>query len=336
MSEGLHVSELRYPADGSVLSVDEFVVEAGEHLVLFGPNGAGKTTLLRLLAGTLEGGPPGVDASYLPQRPYMFRGSLRRTMALGLSSDEAESAMAIAGDFGVGGLLDSDANQVSGGERQRAMLAAVLARRADVVLLDEPLAALDVRDRDRVASGIAAALAGRTAVIASHDRESVAILGDRLAVLIDGAVRQSGPVGAVFATPEDGDVAATLGVANILDGTVEAVAGPMIDVRCGPILVHALGDQPQGTAVKVVFGAEAVGVFSQTVPTGSPPNEWQGEVSSIRPVGRLVDVVVDCGVPVAALVTPGALDAMALAPGDPVSLSVKATAVRVVTAAVTS
>ena len=87
-------------------------MEAGEHLVLFGPNGAGKTTLLRLLAGTLEGGPPGVDASYLPQRPYMFRGSLRRTMALGLSSDAAESAMAIAGDFGVGGLLDSDANQV--------------------------------------------------------------------------------------------------------------------------------------------------------------------------------------------------------------------------------
>lgn len=330
MPEPIRIADLRYPADGSVVHVDHLEVAPGARLVIFGPNGSGKTSLLRLLAGTLPGGPH-LDAAYLLQRPYLFRGSAAHNLTLGLSGSEAERARQLAADLGVERRLSADVRTLSGGERQRVALAAVLAREAPVVLLDEPLAPLDLRDRDDMAEAIAAAMVDKTAVIVSHDRESVATLGDRVAVMIDGAVRQVGDVGEVFTTPADDEVAAVVGVANVLSGIVASGDGSLVDVTCGPVTIRGLGDQAAGVAVKVLFGAETVGVFRGEPPAGSPRNVWGGTVSAIRPVGRLREIVVDCGVSIAALVTPGALDAIDIGVGHPVHLAAKATAVRAVT-----
>lgn len=329
MPDELRLTGLRYPGDGSVVAVDELLLGRGERTVLFGPNGAGKSTLLRLLAGTLPGGPD-LRAAYLPQRPYAFRGSARRNLRLGLDEAEVPRAEALAGELGVAPLLDAPARSLSGGERQRLALARVLAVDAPLVLLDEPLAPLDLRDRDRVARIVAGALDGRTSLVVSHDRETVAILGERVAVLVDGRIHQAGTVAEVFTTPADDTVAAVVGIANVLPGVVERRREPMVRVRCGPVTIRGRGDQEIGEPVSVLFGAEAVSVHGDTLPAGSPRNVLPGTVVAIREVGRLREIVADCGVPVVALVTPGALDALDLHVGDPATLAVKATAVRVV------
>jgi molybdopterin-binding protein len=92
----------------------------------------------------------------------------------------------------------------------------------------------------------------------------------------------------------------------------------------------ALGEEAPGTQVVVMFGAEAVTVFSGDGPRSSARNRWQGTIESIRQAGRLVEVVVDLGLPVVALITPGSLEALDLEQGRSVALSVKATAARAV------
>lgn len=331
MPDGFSFRDLRFPGDGSIVSIDELSVGADERLVVFGPNGSGKTTLLRLLAGTLGPG-NGSEAAYLPQRPYLFRGSAGHNLGLGLNENERSAAETLAAAFGIGDRLEADSAELSGGERMRLALARTLARDVPLVLLDEPLAPLDHRDRETVAGGIAGALEDRSAVIVSHDRESVAILADRLAVLIDGRVRQIGPVGDVFAAPVDDAVAEVVGVANVLEGRIAERSGVLVTVLCGALEVVALGDQEPGTPVKVIFGAETVSVHEHAAPDGSPRNVFAGEISDIRPVGRLVELVVDCGVPIVALITPGSLDVMDIDRGAAVHVAVKATAARAVTA----
>lgn len=331
MPDGYTFSSLRYPNDASIVSIDELTVGTDERLVVFGPNGSGKTTLLRLMAGTLGDGSE-TEAAYLPQRPYLFRGSARHNLYLGLNEVERGAATDLASAFGVAGRLDADSRELSGGERMRLALARTLARDTPLVLLDEPLAPLDHRDREHVAAGIASALEGRSAVIVSHDRESVAILADRLAVLIGGRLRQLGPIADVFAAPADDGVAEVVGVSNVLDGRVVGHAGPLVTVDCQGVEMLAVGDQEPETAVKVIFGAETVSVHLDAAPGGSPRNVFAGSVREVRPVGRLVELVVDCGIPIVALITPGSLDAMAITERTAVHIAVKATAARVVTA----
>ncbi len=299
-----------------------------DHLVVFGPNGAGKTTLLRLLAGTLRGG-SAIAAGYLPQRPAALRGSVRRNLELGLAdSDDKQRAHALATELGLAGLLDASARSLSGGERQRMALARTLARSEATMLLDEPLAAIGLADRGAVAATIGKALEGKSALIVTHDRQTAAALGDRVAVLIDGTIRQVGPPSKVFALPDDEVVAGALGIANVMTGEVMDSEGGLVSLRVGPLEVWGGGD-PQASG-RALFGAETVTLYAGDRPdSGSARNSWSGTVTQIVPVGQLVEVLVDCGPTVVALVTPGALDGLGVAVGDLASVAVKATAIRI-------
>ena len=328
---GFVADNLRYPGDGSIVSVDRLSVEPGGRLVIFGPNGAGKTTLLRMLAGILPGRPP-MDASYLPQHSHMFRGSAGWNLGLGLDAEQTVWARTLADRFGLNPDVYLDpARALSGGERQRLSLARTLARPEPWVLLDEPLAALDVADRMSVAGALVDSLGGKGAIIVTHDREEAAVLGERLAVMVGGTILQEGPVAEVFSLPVDDRVARAVGVANVLDGVADGREGPLCSIQVGPLHVWGVGDLEAGASARVLFGAEAVTLFTgHDAASGSARNRWPGTVAALRETGRLIEVIVDAGSPIAALITPGSREALDLAPGAPVTLTVKATAVRVI------
>ncbi len=327
---GLVLRDLRHPADGSRLDVAELRLEAGERLVVFGPNGAGKSTLLRLLAGVLPGG-AAIDAAYLPQQPYLFRGSAGWNLELGLDASQGAEARRLAERLGVAGVLAQPARVLSGGERQRVALARILARPEPWLLLDEPLAALDAQDRMHVARLLVEALGARGAVMVTHDREEAAALGAAVAVLVDGHILQQGPVETVFALPADEAVARAVGVANVIAGRITITEGPLAAVDAGPIPVWGLGEGELGSRARALFGAEAVTVYpGDQMAAGSARNRWTGRVAELRESGRLIEVLVDVGVRVVALVTPGAQEALSLSEGDSVAVAVKATAVKVI------
>jgi len=327
----LIVEDLRYPHDGSIISVARLSVETSGRLVVFGPNGAGKTTLLRVLAGVLPGG-PSIAAAYQPQHSHVFRGSAGWNLGLGLDPEQTAWARTLADRFGLDAeLFVGSARALSGGERQRLALARTLARPEPWVLLDEPLAALDVADRMDVAASLVASLNGKGAIIVTHDREEAAVLGERVAVMVGGTIVQEGPVSEVFSLPADDRVARAVGVANLLDGIAAGREGPLSAVRIGPLHVWGIGDLEEGAGARVLFGAEAVTLFpGHDAAAGSARNRWPGEVSDIRETGRLIEVIVDVGSPIAALITPGSREALELSRGVRVTLTVKATAVRVI------
>ena len=292
----LVVEDLRYPEDGSIVSVARLAVEAGGRLVIFGPNGAGKTTLLRLLAGVLAGGPT-IPAAYQPQHSHVFRGSAAWNLGLGLDPE------------------------------QTAWARTLIQRR----IQSEPVAALDIADRMTVAAALVDSLNGKGAIIVTHDREEAAVLGERLAVMVGGTIVQEGPVAEVFSLPADDRVAKAVGVANVLDGVADRREGPLCSIRVGSLQVWGVGELDEGAGARVLFGAEAVTLFpGHEAAAGSARNRWPGKVADLRETGRLIEVIVDVGSLIAALITPGSREALKLAPGSPVTLMVKATAVRAV------
>lgn len=332
------LGELKWESGGrAIVDGSGLEVQQGERVVIFGPNGAGKSTLLRLVAG-LIGDRDGSDVTYLPQRPYMFRGSGRRNLLLGLSGKESNQAEILAKRLGVSHLLGTPAQRLSGGERHRLALARALASERPVVALDEPLAPIDARDREAVVAEIGEAIGERTALVVTHDREVAIAFADRVALLVAGAVRQVAPAQDVFLDPANEDVADLLGHQNVLIGQVVKGEGPLVQVACSGLMVWARGQQPAGSEVRVIFGADAVTLHAVTSAAAregadSARNHWLGTVRAIGEVGRLVEVVVDVGQPVAALITVGSLDGMGIGVDDKLALSVKATAARAVTAA---
>jgi ABC-type Fe3+/spermidine/putrescine transport system ATPase subunit len=214
-------------------------IGAGEFFVLLGPSGCGKTTLMRMLAGfeTPDTGRvllDGVDLAGSPphRRPVnmMFQSyalfphlTVAGNVAYGLRQAgmaRGEAAERVAGMLALvqlGHLADRKPDQLSGGERQRTALARALARRPQVLLLDEPLGALDRRLREETRSELKRVQAslGTTFLMVTHDQDEAMALADRMAVMRAGKVVQVGPPAEVYRRPADRDVAGFLGEVNL-------------------------------------------------------------------------------------------------------------------------
>jgi molybdate transport system ATP-binding protein len=328
-------------------------VADGETLALLGPNGSGKSTMLGVLAGLVRptsgqvvlDGEPLTDVG--PGRPgRMVAPHARRTamldqdallfphldalenVAFGPRSRGTSRSMARAAaqrwldEVGVGELADRRPRQLSGGQAQRVALARALAAEPRVLLLDEPMAALDVAVQPALRQVLRRVLASRTAIVVTHDPLDALLLADRVVVLESGLVVEEGGSRDVLARPRSAFAGRLAGL-NLVRGTWREDA-----VRSGPLVVHGLvegGAPADGDPAIAAFRPQAVAVYRAEV-HGSPRNAFPVTVTEVEPRGDLIRVHAG---DLAADVTVQAAADLELAEGSPVTFTVKATEVAV-------
>ncbi|MDK9494927.1 ABC transporter permease [Streptomyces katrae] len=342
----------RWPLHAEVTGFNELTLDAGPGttIAVVGENGAGKTTLLRALLGLtpraraeLRLGDTDVTAlpphrrqvAWVPQDGALFPHlSALSNTAYGLRArrvgraEARREAQLWLDRLGVGHLAQRRPAQLSGGQAQRVALARALAARPRLLLLDEPLAALDQTTRAYVRHTLRRHLAGFGGVclIVTHDPVEAVSLADRVLVLADGRTLQDAPPAEVTRHPRSPWVARMLG-RNAWPGTASpeglALAG-------GGRLVVA-ETLPEGAQALAIIAPEAVSLHRDR-PGGSPRNVWPGTVREVTSAGsRLRVLVASSAAPdLVAEITPEAAAELGVADGAPVWTSVKATEVTLV------
>ena len=317
----------------------ELEVQVGETLALVGPNGAGKSSVLHAIAGLLplDGGriefagqcfddaqaanflaPEARRVGMVFQDDRLFPHlSLRQNIAFACS--DPARVQAWLQRIGLAERAAEKPAQLSGGERQRLALARALATEPQLLLLDEPLAAVDAAQRPALRSLLRLELADFEGVriLVTHDAVDAFSLADRIAVMEDGQLTQVGTVAEICQRPRSRFVADLIGL-NLLRG--EATDG-LVRIAGGGSLQVA--EAPDGPALAVVH-PRAIALFPER-PSGSPRNIWQAEVVAIEATGDRLRVRFSGELPVVAEVTPAALAELAIAPGRSLWLAVKAT-----------
>jgi molybdate transport system ATP-binding protein len=325
----------------------ELTLEVGsETVALVGPSGAGKSSVLRAIAGLLrpERGRITVDGvAWLdtgsgldlpPERrsvglvfqeyalfPHL---SVRANVAFGASS--ADLVGEVMDRLRITQLGDERPGRLSGGERQRVALGRALAREPRVLLLDEPLAALDTHTRDAVRGELRDLLAGLRlpTILVTHDFEDAAALADRVGVLVDGRLLQVGTASELVASPADPFVAQFTG-ATLLHGVAEPGAGGLTRVALDVGGEAWTSDVGAGRVALAVHPWEVS--VSRSAPDDSTVNHIAAPIVSLVTIGNRVRVRVG---PLAGEITTNSAERLMLREGDVVVASFKATAARLI------
>jgi molybdate transport system ATP-binding protein len=325
----------------------ELRAEPGEVVALLGPNGAGKSTAFRCLTGllSLDAGrimldgdcldDPAADRFVLPERrpvAVMFQDYLLfpnltalENVAFGMRArgvsrgDARRQAHEWLERFNLADHAGLRPRSLSGGQAQRVALARALASEPRLLLLDEPLAALDAGARGDVRRDLRHHLATFDGVrlLVTHDPVDAYALADRVVILEAGRVVQRGTLADVTAAPRSRYIAELVGV-NLFSGVAQA--GTITTVAGGRIVTAA----PLNGPAFAVIQPHAVALYP-SVPEGSPRNVWPLTVSDVDRQADRVRVRLAGEVPLVAEITPAALSALALRTGDKVWASVKAT-----------
>ncbi|MEY9213947.1 ABC transporter ATP-binding protein [Thermobifida halotolerans] len=348
MTSGDVVLDARVAVRRPAFSLDVGLrVASGQVLALLGPNGAGKSTVLRALAGLLplsEGRVllDGVDITAEPaeRRPvgmvfqdYLLFAHLSvvENVAFGprcrgVPTRRARRlALDLLGEVGLAEYAAARPRALSGGQAQRVALARALAVRPRLLLLDEPMAALDAHTRVSVRSQLRRRLAAfdGAAVLVTHDPLDAMVLADRVLVLEDGSAVQEGPPAEVARRPRTGYVARLVGV-NLYRGEAEGTRVLLPGGPGGPVALTAASSH--SGEVFAAFPPRAVALYRDR-PHGSPRNAWPLTVDGVERFGDQVRVHLTGALAVSADITPAALAELSLAPGERVWASVKATEV---------
>ena len=326
-----------------------FALPTGNWGIVLGPAVAGKTTLLETIAGVRRASAGqlllrGVDVTRLPpeqrglgivyQRGYLFPHlSVRENVRYG--ARDVRWADAMSDRFGASVLQGRPVASLSGGERQIVALARALARQPDILLLDEPFAALDPRRRTHVRRALHALQRelGMTVLQVTHDFAEAGTLGDVALLVEGGRLVQAAPPEQLFRRPATAAAAEFLGAENVYAGRATAITsgadGELGTLRfeSGALALVAVGEYADGPCHAVIRGEDVVLARARSGPS-SARNVLEGRVHEVAGEGALARVTVDvAGTVLVATVTAGAVKELALQVGVPVVATVKATAV---------
>ncbi len=326
-----------------------------EVLAVIGPNGTGKSTLLQVMAGLrpwqgdlcLRGQPVRLDdlaycrrIALVLQSPMLLDLSVLANVTLGLrfrgvaGGEANRRAMPWLERLGVAHLAGRPARALSGGEAQRVSLARALVLEPEILLLDEPFSALDAPARAAILDDFRRLLreTRTTTVFVTHDQDEALQLGDRVAVLLEGRLRQVDAPERVFSAPADEDVAAFVGVETMVAGRIVGAVDGLSVVQVGSQQLEVPAQGTAGDEVLICLRPEDVTLMPADVPLppSSARNRLRGQVTQLTPHGRLYHVTVDCGFSLIALITPRSRQDLGIEEGRQVVAAFKASAIHVI------
>jgi spermidine/putrescine ABC transporter ATP-binding subunit len=318
MTASIELVEIRkeYPNGVAVHDIS-LKVEAGEFFTLLGPSGSGKTTTLMAIAGFVD-----------PEKgDILLRGQSIRNLApekrnlgvvfqsyalfpnmtvaqnvrfpLRMRHVNKQSAAKRVADtlrlVGLADFADRRISELSGGQQQRVALARALVFEPPVLLMDEPLGALDRKLREQLQGEIKRIqkALGVTVVYVTHDQEEALVLSDRIAVMEGGKIHQMGPAAELYERPANMFVAQFLGESNIIDGQIAKTDGGriQIDLKAGAGSIEAVSfDQGPAAMVRVLIRPEAMSLATQR---HSGCNALSGQVQSLDYLGSSIRYVVE-------------------------------------------
>ena len=305
----LHVHDLWKSYDGRpVLRGLELVVEPGTLTAVLGPSGCGKTTLLRVIAGferaergevvlggrTLENehvniAPEKRGIGYVPQEGALFPHlTVEANVGFGLPRRERRGPVVseLLEMVGIAGLAKRLPHELSGGEQQRVALARALARKPQVLLLDEPFSSLDASLRGIVREEVHQLLRaqGATTVLVTHDQEEALSLADSVAVLRDGRIVQHAVPSELYEAPVDHELATFLGAVNLIDAEIE---GGTARTPLGPLALRDGQDAfPPAGAALVMVRPEQLEIHPRAEAAAPEPGRLEGRVEECRYYGH--------------------------------------------------
>ncbi len=315
-----------------------------ETVALVGPSRAGKSSVLRAIAGLLRPDSGRVATGsriWLDTSAGIDLAPERRSVGLVFQDYALFPHLDVRRNVSFGGAARADEllerlrishlararpAELSGGERQRVALARALARDPAVLLLDEPLSALDTHTRGVVRAELAELLAELRlpTLLVTHDFEDAAALADRIGVIVEGRILQLAPAAELVAAPADAFVASFTG-ANLLHGTARPGVDGLTEVVLDDGGSAFSADAGEGRVALAVYPWEVA--LARAESPDSAVNHVRGEIRSLVTLGNRVRVRVG---PLTAEITGGSAERLGLAEGEPVVASFKATAARLV------
>lgn len=331
-------------------------LERGEIHALIGPTGAGKTTLLRIIdlldkpaAGKIFIN--GVDVTlsektrmetrrrmaYVLQKPVVFNSSVYDNVAYGLKWRGMnrhlmkEKVNDILATVELTKYSRRNARTLSGGEMQRVAIARAIATGPEVLLLDEPSANLDPVSSAKIEDLVTGIIKKNaiTVIVATHDMAQGQRMADKISVLVNGEIVQTGNAREIFELPKNREVAEFVGMENILDGVVVSNEENVAAIDVSGKIIEAVTEHGVGEKVSVCIRPEDVTVALARL-SSSARNSLAGTISWTAFNGPLCRVEIDCGFRLIAMVTKRSAEEMGLKRGTPVYGTVKAVSIHVI------
>jgi len=308
----------------------------GEYFVLLGPSGSGKTKTIELIAGLLEpdsgsiSGMEGKRAGLIYQDYMLFpHMNVFENISYGLrfknmkKEEVRDKVNRVAGEFGISRLLSKRISMLSGGEKQRTAIARATILSPDIYIFDEPTSALDrnLKEKTRSLFRKFHRKSGRTFIHVTHDFEEAISLADKIGIIFDGEIVQTGTPDEIFSSPVSKSVADFLGFKNVIRGKIRDGL-----FRAGTVSFGVKGGD-SGLSYAAIRSDDVILSVDQI--KSSARNSFRGEVKELYKHASGVEVIVDIGFPVIADITRKSCEEMNIQPGDRLWATFKVSSVKV-------